>query len=100
MPNAAQNDWVLTPPRRPGAFRCQPLPALLSLQPPENIHQILLPNFADYFRDFFILVYSHGRVTTGRRFDGDSGLGSRHPSRRPFLGISFLNELRLKRRGK
>ena len=43
------------------------------------------PKFADYFCDFFILVYSHGRVTTGRRFDGDSGLGSRHPSRRPFF---------------
>jgi len=84
----------------PAAFRCQPLPTLLSLQPPENTRQILLPKFADYFCDFFILVFSHGRVTTGRRFDGDSGLGSRHPSRRPFLGISFLNELRLKRRGK
>jgi hypothetical protein len=39
-------------------------------------------------------------VTTGRRFDGDSGLGSWNPSRRHFfLETSLLNELRLKRRG-
>jgi hypothetical protein len=63
------------------------------MQHTQNIRQILLPNFADYFSDFSILVFSHRRVTTGRRCDGDPAWAAGIPRAALFYQSAFLNEL-------